>query len=75
MGTYAAIDEDVLKDQIALPGYPLLADRTVVKELNLTEEQKKKLRQLRAELYGVDTSNFFEGIKNLPQEEQAKRHA
>ena len=58
---------------IALPGYWLLTQPSVVKELNITAEQKEKLRAISAKYHSVDVPKFFEeSRKYQPTDESSK---
>ncbi|MBN2579802.1 MAG: hypothetical protein JXB10_12510 [Pirellulales bacterium] len=73
--TTTLTDEDVPQNLITLPGYPLFIDQEVMKELHLTTKQVSKLRAIQTRHFGVDMPKFYEGIKDLPSEEQAKKGA
>ncbi len=55
-------------DLIVLPGYELLMQREVLKELSITAEQKKRLHEIEAK-YHASTSNFHRDKRDLPQDE------
>ncbi len=64
--TRGRFDEVVL-----LEGYDPLMERAVVKELNITAEQKGKLRALQFK-HNADTMRFFQQRKDMPQDEVLK---
>lgn len=70
------VPSDVSKfaDMILLPGYYEFTHQTVLKDLNITAEQKSKLREVQSK-YQADNGKFFGERKNLPQEEVLKAHA
>ena len=60
---------------IPLPGYPYLTQGDVVKELNITPEQKKKLHEIQAK-FASDRKAFYAKLRNLsrtlPKDERMK---
>jgi autotransporter-associated beta strand protein len=64
-------DSDFFDYRMNVPGYELLVERALVKELNLTADQVKKLREIIAK-YGEDMQAFYKDAKDLPQDERSK---
>jgi Spy/CpxP family protein refolding chaperone len=58
----------------SLPGYWTLGMENTQKELQITDEQKQKLKEL-ADKYQADMREYWSRTRELPREEQRKRFA
>ncbi len=58
-------------DTIVLHGCDLLMQQAVVKDLNITVEQRNRLRDVQSK-YHADMREFFQQNRNLPQDEVLK---
>jgi beta-lactamase regulating signal transducer with metallopeptidase domain len=58
---------------IYLPGCPRLMQRTVLRALDLTDEQKKKLQAI-SSAYGAASREFYRARRNLSVDALAKAH-
>ena len=71
VGTSARLGSDADRDSmIALPGYPLLGERNVVKELKITAEQKKALHDIQAKFIS-DTTKLSKDMERKTLSEEA----